>query len=87
MSVKDQITEGLSNMNSSWKLSCFSIAESVPEGQTFEPHQKNEVLGDVSFEEVRWADYQQPDKQLCVRRFAEANRLKLTQFQVWLMSP
>ena len=84
MSVRDQIADGLSNMNSRWKLSCFSIAETVPEGQSFEPRQKNEVLGDVSFEEVRWADYQEPDKQVCVRRFAEANHLKHTQFQVGL---
>ena len=84
MSVRDQIADGLSNMNSRWKLSCFSIAESVPEGQNFEPRQKNEVLGDVSFEEVRWADYQEPNKQACVQRFSQANRLKSAQFQVGL---
>ena len=84
MSVRDQIADGLSNMNSRWKLSCFSIAESVPEGQSFEPRQKNEVLGDVSFEEVRWVDYQEPNKQACVQRFAQANRLKSAQFQVGL---
>lgn len=82
MSVRDQITEGLNNMNSMWKLSCFSIGESAPEDRSFEPRNKNEVLGDVSFEEVRWADYQEPNKQLCVQRFADANRLKHTQFQV-----
>ena len=87
MCVRDQITDGLSNMNSRWKLSCFSIAESVPEGQNFEPRQKNEVLGDVSFEEVRWADYQEPNKQACVQRFAQANRMKSAQFQVGLRRP
>lgn len=87
MSVKDQITDGLSNMNSRWKLSCFSIAESIPEGQSFEPRQRNEVLGDVSFEEVRWADYQESNKQACVQRFAQANRLKSAQFQVGLSHP
>lgn len=84
MSVREQITDGLSNMNSRWKLSCFSIAESVPEGQSFEPRQQNEVLGDVSFEEVRWADYQEPNKQVCIQRFASANRLKSAQYQVGL---
>ena len=87
MSVKEQITDGLSNMNARWKLSCFSIAESVPEGQSFEPRQKNEVVGDVSFEEVRWADYQEPNKQVCIQRFAEANHLKRAQFQVGLSGP
>ena len=82
MSVRDQIADGLSNMNSKWKLSCFSIAEALPDDRSFEPRTKNEVLGDVSFEEVRWADHQEPNKQVCMQRFAEASRLKSTQFQV-----
>ena len=83
MSVKDQIADGLGNMNSKWKLSCFSIAEALPEDRSFEPRTQNEVLGDVSFEEVRWADYQEPNKQVCVHRFAQANQMKSTQFQVY----
>ena len=82
MSDRDAIKEGLSNMNRKWNLSCFSIAEAVPDDRSFEPRTRNEVVGDVSFEEVRWADLQEPNKQLCVRRFAEAHCLKALQFQV-----
>ncbi|KAL3138847.1 hypothetical protein ABBQ32_005679 [Trebouxia sp. C0010 RCD-2024] len=87
MSVRDQLTDSLNNMNTKWKLSCFSIAESAPEDRSFEPRNKNEVLGDVSFEEVRWADYQEPNKQLCVHRFADANQHKHTQFQALAQMP
>ena len=82
MSARDAIADGLANMNTKWKLSCFSIAESAPEDRSYEPRIHNEVVGDVSFEEVRWADYQEPNKPMCVQRFNEATRLKHNQFQV-----
>ncbi len=54
----------------------------MSEAVSHHPRDKNEFNGDVSFEEVRWADYQEQNKQVCAPRFAEANRLKNDQFEV-----
>ena len=66
-----------------WRLTCFSAIESTS-GEPGQQRDSNEVNGDVSFEEVRWADYQTPDKQLCASRFAQATTLKNQQFEVSL---
>ncbi|KAL0037575.1 hypothetical protein WJX77_003393 [Trebouxia sp. C0004] len=80
--LKDQIEDGLSqHVPTIWKMTCFSVAEAMPEDFSYQPRVKNEVNGDVSFEEVRWADYQEPNKQFCIARFAEANRQKHLQFE------
>ena len=66
-------------MNKNWPLSCFSaVTDKVPELR----NASNEIKGDVSFEEVRWADYQEPNKQACAARFSSACQAKLAQFQV-----
>ena len=57
----------------------------MPEHFSYQPVVRNEVDGDVSFEEVRWADYQEPNKQLVAARFAEASRLKSAQFEVSIL--
>ncbi len=83
--LKDQIEGGLNeHVPTTWKMTCFSVAEAMPEDFSYQPRVKNEVDGDVSFEEVRWADYQEPNKQVCIARFAEANRQKHLQFEVSL---
>ena len=81
--LKDQIEGGLNeHVPTTWKMTCFSVAEAMPDDFSYQPRVKNEVNGDVSFEEVRWADYQEPNKQVCIARFAEANRQKHLQFEV-----
>ncbi|KAL0018263.1 hypothetical protein WJX79_004772 [Trebouxia sp. C0005] len=80
--LKDQIEDGLTqHVPTTWKMTCFSVAEAMPEDLSYQPRVKNEVNGDVSFEEVRWADYQEPNKHVCIARFAEANRQKHLQFE------
>ncbi|KAL0047647.1 hypothetical protein WJX82_008449 [Trebouxia sp. C0006] len=80
--LKDQIEGGLNeHVPTTWKMTCFSVAEAMPDDFSYQPRVKNEVNGDVSFEEVRWADYQEPNKQVCIARFAEANRQKHLQFE------
>lgn len=81
VSLKDQVADGL-KQHLVWKLSCYSVAESNPEDFSYQPRVANEVTGDVSVEEVRWVDYQEPNKHICAARFAEANRLKVAQFEV-----
>ena len=65
-----------------WRLSCFSGADSKASDLGQQARSSNEVNGDVSFEEVRWADYQTPDKSKCAARFAQATTLKNQQFEV-----
>ena len=75
-SVADGISE---HMNKNWPLSCFSaVTDKAPELR----NAPNEINGDISFEEVRWADYQEPNKQTCADRFGAACQAKLAQFQV-----
>ena len=66
-------------MNRKWPLTCYAAAtEKVAELR----NAPNEVNGDVSFEEVRWADYQETNKQACIARFNTACQAKSAQFQV-----
>ena len=82
MSVRDQVISSLSEKLPNWRLSCFSGADSKASDLGQQARSSNEVNGDVSFEEVRWADYETPDKSKCAPRFAQATTLKNQQFEV-----
>ena len=68
-------------MNRNWPLTCYAAVTDKTAELRNAP---NEVTGDVSFEEVRWADYQEPNKQTCMARFTAACQAKHMQFQVIL---
>lgn len=78
--AQSSVSEGIKDhMNKNWPLTCFAaVSDKVAELRSA----PNEFTGDVSFEEVRWADFQEPDKQSCMARFNAACQAKMAQFQV-----
>lgn len=78
-SVQKTISDGIRDIYRNWPLTCYAaVTDKMAELR----NAPNEVTGDVSFEEVRWADYQEPNKQTCMARFTAACQAKHMQFQV-----